>query len=155
MKCPFCSSARTRVIDKRATNDGLVNRRRRICLSCQNRFTTYERVQDFSLTVIKRDGREERFNKDKLFKGIAKACEKTSVSSEEINMVVREVELYFLKSGRSKVSSEEVGRKVLSELKELDEIAYLRFASVYRRFNSINSFEEELEKIKKSRGIFK
>jgi len=155
LKCPFCSSARTRVIDKRATNDGLVNRRRRICLSCQNRFTTYERVQDFSLTVIKRDGREERFNKDKLFKGIAKACEKTSVSSEEINMVVREVELYFLKSGRSKVSSEEVGRKVLSELKELDEIAYLRFASVYRRFNSINSFEEELEKIKKSRGIFK
>ncbi|MFW6025231.1 MAG: transcriptional regulator NrdR [Candidatus Woesearchaeota archaeon] len=148
MKCPFCYSEKTRVIDKRETNENKVVRRRRECQSCNERFTTYERIEKPSLLVLKKNGSEEHFNREKLMSGVIKACEKRDVSLEKIKQLVNKVQSELLKDYNSKVNSKTIGKIVSSKLKKLDSVAYMRFASVYKDFESIDSFERELELLK-------
>jgi transcriptional repressor NrdR len=147
MKCPFCSSE-TRVIDKRETEDLGANRRRRECLNCGKRFTTYERIEAQFLRVIKKDGKIEEFSREKLKAGIIKACEKRPVTSEKIEEMVDEIEAEMRKKS-AEVSSSEIGDMVMNKLESLDKVAYIRFASVYREFADIESFGKELEKLLK------
>ena len=143
MQCPFCSSSITRVVDKRAVVSSGEIRRRRECLKCARRFTTYERLAGIELLVIKKDGRKEMFDRQKLKAGIAKALEKRP-SIDKTEDLVDKVEKKFRKKGVSEVSSRSIGKAVLSELKRLDMIAYLRFASVYRQFENPEDFAREL-----------
>lgn len=150
MICPFCSHDFTRVIDKREGSSGKTTRRRRECQKCGRRFTTFERVETLDLLVIKKDGRREIFDRVKLRGGIIKACEKRPVSAEEIERIVDEVEAELRKINVSEVSSKKIGELVIKRLKRLDEIAYIRFASVYRQFADLSDFEKELTKLSKS-----
>lgn len=148
MKCPYCQSPNTRVIDKRESEDMKANRRRRECLQCNKRFTTYERVDDVKLTIVKKDKRREPFDREKLKKGLIKACEKRPISIEEIEEAVDEIESELRQEEEIEIESTLIGELVMEKLRELDEVAYIRFASVYRRFTDIASFEKELEKLK-------
>ncbi len=148
MKCPYCQSPNTRVVDKRLSDDMKVNRRRRECLQCNKRFTTYERVDDVKLSVIKKDKRREPFSRDKMKSGIVRACEKRPISMEEIDEIVDEIESELRKLEETEIDAQIIGEKVMEKLRELDEVAYIRFASVYRRFTDLASFERELEKLK-------
>ncbi|MBQ7144156.1 MAG: transcriptional repressor NrdR [Oscillospiraceae bacterium] len=147
MKCPFCGYADSKVIDSRPAEDGTTIRRRRECLDCQKRFTTYEIVERMPLVVIKRDGSRQSFDKVKIVNGLVRACEKRPVSMAQIEQVADEVEQELRGRLESEVQSERVGEMVMERLKELDEIAYVRFASVYRSFKDIQTFMEELAKI--------
>jgi len=147
LKCPFCSYADTKVIDSRAQDDNAVIRRRRLCESCGKRFTTYERIDMIPITVIKRDGTREIFDKSKLIGGIMKACNKRPVTAKQIEELVDDVENTLIGSGEREVESKAIGTMVMDRLKELDEVAYVRFASVYRQFKDINTFIDELEKM--------
>lgn len=147
MKCPFCGYADSKVIDSRPAEDGTTIRRRRECLDCQKRFTTYEIVERMPLVVIKRDGSRQSFDKVKIVNGLVRACEKRPVSMAQIERVADEVEQELRGRLESEVQSERVGEMVMERLKELDEIAYVRFASVYRSFKDIQTFMEELAKI--------
>ncbi|MCD6558024.1 MAG: transcriptional repressor NrdR [Candidatus Aenigmarchaeota archaeon] len=149
MQCPYCSSNDTKVIDSRETGSSI--RRRRECLNCGNRFTTYERVEDIPFMVIKKDGRREHFNREKIKTGIMKACEKRPISMEKIEQLVDKVEVDLRRMGKMEIESKVIGRLVVRELKKLDKIAYIRFASVYREFNDLESFENELKKLKKAK----
>lgn len=144
MKCPFCNHEEDKVVDSRAAQDGRSVRRRRECLSCGKRYTTYEYVEKVSLTVVKNDGRREEFDRPKLFKGIALACNKRPISEEKINSLVAEIEEELQNSSRGEVTSQKIGELVMDRLKKLDEVAYVRFASVYRKFKDKNEFLEEL-----------
>jgi len=148
MKCPYCQSPNTRVVDKRLSEDMKVNRRRRECLQCSKRFTTYERVDEVKLTIVKKDKRREPFNRDKVKSGIIKACEKRPIGLEEIEEIVDEIESELRQLGELEIEVTIVGEKVMEKLRGLDEVAYIRYASVYRRFTDIASFERELEKLK-------
>jgi transcriptional repressor NrdR len=148
MKCPFCFSE-TRVIDKRESEELGANRRRRECLKCSKRFTTYERIETPSLTVIKKDGRREDFNSEKVKVGIVKACEKRPVSREQIEELVDVVESELRKKDSTEIQSTVIGDIIMERLRCLDKVAYIRFASVYREFGDIKSFEKELEKLLK------
>ncbi len=148
MKCPYCQSPNTRVVDKRLSDDMKQNRRRRECLQCNKRFTTYERVDDVKLTIVKKDKRREPFNRDKIKAGIVRACEKRPISLEEIEEIIDEIESELRQHDDLEIESQYVGEKVMEKLRELDEVAFIRFASVYRRFTDIASFERELEKLK-------
>ena len=148
MKCPYCQSTNTKVIDKRESEDMKVNRRRRECLQCSKRFTTYERVDDVKLTIVKKDKRREPFNREKIKRGIIRACEKRPVGLEEIEEIVDEIESELRKYEEMEIESSIVGELVMEKLSKLDEVAYIRYASVYRRFTDIASFEKELEKLK-------
>ena len=150
MICPFCSHDFTRVVDKREGSSGKTTRRRRECQKCGRRFTTFERVETLDLLVIKKDGRREIFDRLKLRSGIIKSCEKRPVSAEEIERIVDEVEAELRKINVSEVSSKKIGELVIKRLKRLDEIAYIRFASVYRQFADLSDFEKELKKLSKS-----
>jgi len=155
MKCPYCSSDETKVVDKRASSDIRVNRRRRECLKCGKRFTTYERIEMNDLIVIKKDGRRERFDRDKLTSSIVKSCDKRPISYEKIRDVVSSVEKEIRKMGEPEVKTGVIGDVVIEKLKKLDEVAYVRFASYYRHFTDVKSFERELkrlEEMKKRRG---
>ena len=143
MKCPFCNFADTKVIDSRAQDDNSVIRRRRVC----KRFTTYERVDMIPITVIKRDGTREIFDKAKLQNGIMKSCNKRPVTAQQIQKLVDDIENTLAGSGEREVESKQLGNMVIERLKDLDEVAYVRFASVYRQFKDINSFIDELEKM--------
>ena len=147
MKCPFCNFADTKVIDSRAQDDNSVIRRRRVCEKCGKRFTTYERVDMIPITVIKRDGTREIFDKAKLQNGIMKSCNKRAVTAQQIQKLVDDIENTLAGSGEREVESKQLGNMVIERLKDLDEVAYVRFASVYRQFKDINSFIDELEKM--------
>jgi len=151
MRCPFCAKIRNKVIDSRLSKDGKVIRRRRECLACGRRFTTYERLEDVLPMLVKKDGRREPFNREKIIAGIRKACQKRPVSVAQIEEFVDGIEVYFQELGKKEIESSEVGEKVINKLKEWDEVAYVRFASVYRQFKDINEFMAELEQILKSR----
>lgn len=146
MKCPFCDSMNSKVVDKR--NDTLANRRRRECLKCESRFTTYERIELKPLMVKKKNKIVEHFNKDKLMKGIMLACEKRHISSEKIDNIVLNIEKSLRDTKKRTVTTRFIGSLVMHELKELDAVAYLRFASVYQNFKNIKAFESEVKKLK-------
>jgi len=148
MKCPYCSSEGLKVVDKREADDN-TTRRRRECLSCEKRFTTYERIESVELIVVKKDGRRERFSRDKMKAGILKACEKRPVSAEKIDKVVNEIEAELRSYDSVEIPSSKMGELVMKKLKALDKIAYIRFASVYREFGDLESFEKELKKLEK------
>lgn len=147
MKCPFCGFSDSKVIDSRPADDGNTIRRRRECLDCQKRFTTYEVMERMPLVVIKRDGSRQSFDKVKLINGMLRACEKRPVSMAKIDSIADEIEQELRGALESEVSSDHIGEMVMERLKDLDEVAYVRFASVYRSFKDINTFMEELTKL--------
>jgi transcriptional repressor NrdR len=147
MKCPFCGSKDLKVVDKRESDED-TERRRRECNSCGKRFTTYERVEMLDLKIVKKDGRREPYNRDKILKGVIKSCEKRPVSSEQINKLVDDIEAELFRMEANEIPSATVGDIVMKHLKKFDEIAYIRFASVYRQFKDIHDLELELKKLK-------
>lgn len=151
MKCPFCGKLDTKVIDTRTMEDNTVIRRRRFCDSCEGRFTTYERIDTIPLTVIKSDNTRETFNRDKITNGILISCSKRPVSREQIDNIVTDIENSILNTLRKEVASKEIGEMVMERLKEIDEVAYVRFASVYRQFTDVDSFMNELGKLLKDK----
>ena len=151
MKCPYCTKIDNKVIDSRLSKDGRTIRRRRECLACSRRFTTYEKLEDVLPMVVKKDGRREPFNRNKIIAGIGSACQKRPISVTRIEEFVDSIELYFQELGKKEIVSSEVGERVITKLKEWDEVAYVRFASVYRQFKDINEFMAELEEILKSK----
>ncbi|MCL1982359.1 MAG: transcriptional regulator NrdR [Clostridiales bacterium] len=152
MKCPFCENADTKVIDSRPTEEGHAIRRRRECDSCGKRFTTYEKIEEMLLMVIKKDGKREAFDRDKIFKGISKACEKRAVPMAEIEKVVDEIERGLNNTMEKEIESKFIGELIMEQLKRIDEVAYVRFASVYRQFTDVNTFIAEIEKLMKSKN---
>ena len=147
MKCPICKTPDSKVIDSRASADGFVIRRRRECDKCHSRFTTYERVERVPWKVIKKDGRREDYDREKLLKGIVVACEKRPISMTRIEQLVDSIESTLEESYKQEISSQEIGELVMENLHKLDEVAYVRFASVYRQFKDINQFLNEVNKI--------
>jgi transcriptional repressor NrdR len=147
MKCPFCNTDEDKVVDSRTTKDGSAIRRRRECLKCEKRFTTYERVEHVALMVVKKDGRREPFDPQKVKVGVLKACEKRPIAMEQVDRFVEEIEQALMGSVDKEVSSEKIGALVMKKLRNLDEVAYVRFASVYRQFRDINEFMEELRRL--------
>src|ERR1700688_900074 len=145
MRCPFCRNRGNRVIDSRLSNDGMLIRRRRACSACKRRFTTYERVEEAAPMVVKKDGRREPFDRAKIIGGIKRACEKRPVSMETIEQIADRVESSALERGEREVASTFIGSALMSELHEIDQVAYVRFASVYRSFKDIDEFMHELE----------
>ncbi len=152
MKCPFCLHDEDKVIDSRSSNEGKSVRRRRECTKCKKRFTTYEYVEEVPLMVIKKDGRREGFDRNKIISGILKACEKRPVSVEKVEALVDRVEKELQKSFDKEVKAQVVGELVMDYLHKLDEVAYVRFASVYRQFKDINHFMKELKDLLSKRG---
>lgn len=144
MKCPYCHSSNTKVLDSRSTEDETAIRRRRICEDCDKRFSTYERYEDTTIMVIKKDDTRESFNASKIISGVVKSCQKRPVSMDQIEQVAKNVEIKINHEGKKEVSSEEIGTMVMEELKKLDQVAYVRFASVYREFKDVDSFYDEI-----------
>lgn len=147
MKCPYCFYQESKVVDSRPTDDGERIRRRRECLKCQKRFTTYEVVETAPLMVIKRDRSREQFNREKLLAGLRRACQKRPVSTAALEGIVDDIELTLQNAFEREVRSQQIGEMVLERLKPVDEIAYVRFASVYRQFKDIHTFLEELNQL--------
>ncbi len=147
MKCPFCGEIDNKVIDSRVSKDGSVIRRRRECLLCSRRFTTYEHIEEIPIMIIKKDGRREVFNRDKVRSGIKKACEKRDISMNLIEEHVDEIERDLRETGEKEMASSVIGEKIMTVLHELDDIAYVRFASVYREFKDVNDFVSELKSL--------
>lgn len=148
MRCGQCHNEDTKVIESREAGDGEAIRRRRVCARCEHRFTTYERIEHPQLIVIKNDGTRQLYNRQKLLGGLYRACEKTSVTSMQLERMVLEIERELYACGDAEVSSQKLGEKVMERLADLSEVAYVRFASVYRRFKDIASFESELSHIR-------
>ena len=147
MKCPFCGFHDSKVIDSRPIDDGSSIRRRRECLKCEKRFTTYEQIESVPLVIIKKDGKRQVYNREKLLNGILRACEKTPVSFAQIENMVLEIESVLNNSLDREVTSTEIGELVMDKLKNINDIAYVRFASVYREFRDVKSFMEELSSL--------
>ncbi len=147
MKCPICGHLESKVLDSRPSNEGASIRRRRECLACQKRFTTFETIEIMSFMVVKKDKTRELFDRSKVKKGIVRACEKRPVTMDQIENAVSDIEQQLLSSMRSEIPSTEVGELVMDRLKSLDEVAYVRFASVYRQFKDITTFRDELNKL--------
>ena len=152
MKCPYCSDLDNKVIDSRLGKDGLSIRRRRECLACSRRFTTYERVEEIQPLLIKKDGRREEFDREKVRQGLIKATQKRPVSIEAIDDFIDSLERHFQEANLKEIPSSEVGERVIAFLKQMDEVAYVRFASVYRQFKSLDDFVVELRELLASRG---
>lgn len=152
MKCPHCGYIESKVIDSRPTDDNTAIRRRRECLSCTQRFTTYEKVETIPLIVVKKNGNRESFDRNKLMNGIIKSCEKRPVSIEQIEHMVNDIESEIQKIAKKEVSSTVIGEEIMNRLKDVDEVAYVRFASVYRQFKDVNSFMDELKTMLNDRG---
>lgn len=152
MKCPFCGGFDSKVVDSRPTEDGERIRRRRECISCGKRFTTFEVVETTPIMVKKKDGSIQTFNRDKLLNGMIKSCEKRQVSIQDLEKAVDRIEYKIVNSLKSEISSVELGEMVMDELKKLDEVAYVRFASVYRQFSDVNTFFEELSELLKKKN---
>lgn len=151
MRCPFCGFEEDKVIDSRPTDEGSAIRRRRECSKCQKRFTTYEKVESVPLIVVKKDGTRQAFDRDKLLNGLLRAVEKRPVPVHDLEMLVDEIESQIHNTLRREITSREIGEMVMSRLKNMDEVAYVRFASVYRQFKDINTFMEELRKLLKEK----
>ncbi len=147
MKCPYCSHENTRVIDSRPAEDNNSIRRRRICDECGKRFTTYEKVETIPLIVIKKDNNREAYDRSKIEAGVLRACHKRPISANQINKLVDEVEAEVFSREEKEVSSQVIGELVMNKLKDVEEVAYIRFASVYREFKDINTFMDELKKV--------
>jgi len=147
MRCPFCGYAESKVIDSRPAEEGATIRRRRECLACQKRFTTYEIMERLPLVVVKRDGSRQTFDKIKVMNGMLRACEKRPVSIQALEKIADEIEQELQNSLEREVSTTEIGEMVMSKLKHVDEVAYVRFASVYRQFKDVNTFFDELQKL--------
>jgi transcriptional repressor NrdR len=145
MRCPFCSNPESKVVDSRSSKEGDSIRRRRECLSCGRRYTTYERIEEVAQMVIKKDGRREAFDRWKIKSGILKACEKRPVSLEQVDALIDDVERALFNTTEHEVSTDTIGLSVMERLKKLDEVAYVRFASVYRQFKDLNEFMNELK----------
>ena len=151
MRCPFCTHQENKVIDSRLSKEGQVIRRRRECLDCQRRFTTYERIEEIMPLVVKKDGRRESFDRQKIVSGLKAACQKRPVSSEQIDEIVDRVERRLQEMGEREVASHIIGEQVMQALQQLDEVAYVRFASVYRSFQDIGEFMSELKDLASER----
>ena len=152
MKCPFCGGFDSKVVDSRPTEDGERIRRRRECIGCGKRFTTFEVVETTPIMVKKKDGSIQAFNRDKLLNGMIKSCEKRPVSIQDLEKSVDRIEYKIVNSLKNEISSVELGEMVMDELKKLDEVAYVRFASVYRQFSDVNTFFEELSELLKKKN---
>lgn len=149
MRCPFCGSENTRVSDKRETEESRATRRRRECLKCKKRFTTYERIENIDLVVVKKNKTRQDFDINKIKSGLIKACEKRPISREAIEKAVYEIESELLKKKRKEVKSSDVGELVMKKLKKMDKVAYVRFASVYKEFEDLSEFKKELDTLRK------
>lgn len=147
MQCPYCRSTETEVVETRVAEDGTNIRRRRTCISCEKRFTTYERIENVTLIVKKNDGRREQFDREKLRSGVIKACEKTNVSIAQINEIIDDVERELMGGETVEIDGKKIGQMVAVRLKKIDKIAYIRFASVFKRFVDLEDFEKELKKL--------
>ena len=147
MKCPFCGDQDSKVVDSRHSEDGLSIRRRRECLACQRRFTTYETVEDLPILVIKRDGSRQAFDRNKLINSMVRAFDKRQVASADLERIATEIEQSLQNSLEREVNTDRIGMLVLERLKPMDEVAYIRFASVYRRFQNVSEFIHEIEKV--------
>jgi transcriptional repressor NrdR len=147
MKCPYCGSKDTEVVETRDSEDLETIRRRRECLKCAKRFTTYERIENVNLIVIKKDGKREQFDRDKLKAGIIRSCEKTTVSLEDIERIVTEIERELRNADSVEVESKKVGQLVSTRLKTMDKVAYIRFSSVFKRFVDVEDFEKEVKRL--------
>ena len=148
MKCPYCSHIEDKVVDSRPTDEGTTIRRRRECLKCQKRFTTYEKVEILPLIVIKKDNSREPFKRHKILNGVIRACEKRPVAVDQMEKLIEEIENELSNSLEREVPSKRIGELVITKLKKLDPVAYVRFASVYREFDDVQTFIEEINKIK-------
>lgn len=151
MKCPFCDELEDKVVDSRMAKEGEVIRRRRECLGCKRRYTTYERVEEILPVVVKKDGRRESFDRTKILSGLKKACEKRPISTSTIEAVTDRIEKRIQEMGESEIESRVVGEEVMKELHHLDQVAYVRFASVYREFKDIDQFMDELKSLAQQR----
>lgn len=147
MKCPFCFNDESKVVDSRSTDDNTTIRRRRECTKCNKRYTTYEKIEDIPVLVIKRDLARENFNKEKIINGLIIACQKRPVSRKQIEEIAEEIEKKISNKMLTEIESETIGEMVMEKLKEIDEISYVRFASVYRQFKDINTFLEEITRL--------
>jgi len=153
MKCPYCGASESRVIDTREVGDSI--RRRRECQVCKQRFTTYERVAKVTLLVVKRDGRREPFDRQKIFEGIRKACAKRPISTEQIEQMVSDIETKLYALGKSEIPSQDIGEMVIEKLRDLDAVAYVRFASVYRPFQDLEALKREVDEMLERRNAQK
>jgi len=151
LKCPYCSYEESKVVDSRSTEDDMAIRRRRECLKCAKRYTTYEKIEDIPILVIKKDARREYFNKSKIINGLLKACQKRPVSRAQIEHVAEDIEKQLSNQMLTEVKADYIGEMIMDSLKELDEVAYVRFASVYRQFKDINTFMEEIKNLMNTR----
>lgn len=147
MRCPFCHYLDSKVLDSRPAEDGQAIRRRRECLDCHRRFTSYERVEDIPIWIVKKDGRREAFDRSKILHGLLTACEKRPISLESLETAVDRVERNVRDESNGEISTRSIGELVMRELRELDEVAYVRFASVYRQFTDVEGFRQELERL--------
>ena len=152
MKCPYCGYLESKVIDSRPAEEGTSIRRRRECLACQRRFTTYETMERLPLVVVKRDGSRQTFDKNKLINSMLKSCEKRSVALNQLEAIANNIEQSLQNALEREIPTSEIGEMVMRELKDLDEVAYVRFASVYRQFKDINTFMDELTKLLADKG---
>ena len=152
MKCPFCGELKDRVVDSRESRDGLTVRRRRECLSCGRRFTSYEEIEDIPYMVAKNDGSRQEFDRGKLLSGLRKACEKRPVSGKQLQELVDRVERRLHEQEDREMTTEEIGNMIMAGLRELDQVAYVRFASVYRKFEDLDAFMDELSHLVRRRG---
>ena len=155
MKCPYCNSKETKVVDKRDNVHDSTTRRRRECLKCAKRFTTYERIEKPQLVIVKNNGTRQLYSREKLIGGLYRACEKTTVTAMQIDKIVSNVEKKLYSCGETEIPTNKVGELIMNELANVNEVAYVRFASVYRRFKDIASFERELSEIKSHLKIHK
>lgn len=147
MKCPFCGEIDNKVIDSRLSKDGAVIRRRRECILCSRRFTTYEHIEEIPVMIVKKDGRREIFSREKVRSGLQKACQKRNISMNVIDEFLDELERDLRETGEKEISSNKIGEKVMAKLHEIDDVAYVRFASVYREFKDVNDFVSELKNL--------
>jgi transcriptional repressor NrdR len=151
MKCPFCGNLGDKVVDSRETKDGEAIRRRRECLKCHRRFTSYERIEEIPYMVIKKDGRRENFDRQKILKGLLKACEKRPIKVIELEKIVDEIEAMLHQGSEREIKTERIGAHIMNRLKNLDKVAYVRFASVYRQFKDVSEFLGELKGLLESK----
>ena len=151
MRCPYCDHEESKVIDSRESKNGMTIRRRRECLECEKRFTTYEKIEEIPYMIVKKDGRRQRFESEKIMAGLLKACEKRPVPIAKLEEIVEEIETSLQEKPEKEISAEEIGQFVMNRLKVLDKVAYVRFASVYRDFKDVLEFKKELETLLKEK----
>lgn len=151
MKCPYCNYEDTKVVDSRPVEDGLATRRRRECTKCKKRFTTFEKIENSLLVVVKKDGTRESFDKNKIVSGVLKACQKTKVTYDDVQKIADNIERVLSNTMEKEIQAADIGGLIMDELKDIDQVAYVRFASVYREFKTIDTFIDEINKLNKNK----